>query len=105
MLGNTSDILDVVKSIFSSFSGLIFLLIGVFVGLYIFEKIIEGFMSLPASAFTSKGEKAEVGEFVKMAKQHGITFSKKNILAGLGKTKKEKRYQTLLKKYGDVDIL
>jgi len=81
MLGNVGDILGVVKNMFSNFGSLIFLLIGVFVALWIFERVINGFANLPASvSFISKTEKEEVGLFVKMAKTHGLTLSKKNIL-------------------------
>ena len=106
MLGNVGDILGVVKSMFSNFGSLIFLLIGVFVALWIFEKVITGFTNLPASVSSiSKTESAEVGLFVKMAKMRGITFSKKNLLKGLSKQKQEKKYQSLLKKYGDIDVV
>lgn len=106
MLGNIGDILAVVKNMFSNFGSLIFLLIGVFIALWIFERVINGFSNLPpASSFISKTERAEVSELVKMAKQRGLVLSKKNILAGLGKQKVEKRYKTLLKKYSDVEVL
>jgi hypothetical protein len=67
--------------------------------------MIEGFANLPASSFVSKSEKMEVGELVKMAKQHGLKLNKKSILSGLGKNKKEKRYKTLLKKYNEVEVV
>ena len=107
MLGssNISDILGVIKDIFSNFSSLIFLLLGVFIALYIFERLIEGFANLPASGFITKTEKMEVGELVKMAKAHGLKLSKKNILTGLGIAKREKRYKALLKKYAGVDVV
>ena len=108
MLGNTADILGVVKNIFFSFKGIIFLLIGVFIALWLFEKLVDFFLTLPELAkdmAITKSEKSEVGLLVKMAKERGLTLSRKKLLTGLKARKKEKKYQALLKKYGDVEAV
>jgi hypothetical protein len=106
-LGNSGDILGVVKNIFSSFSSLIFLLIAVFLGLWLFERILDIFLTLPEFAkemALTKTEKSEVGLLVKMAKSRGLTLSKNNLLAGLKKKKIDKKYNSLMEKYGDIKV-
>jgi len=104
MLGNTSDILDVVKNIFSNFSSLIFLLIGVFIALWLFERLVDFFLTLPELAkdmAITKTEKAEVGLLVKMAKKRGLVLKRGEILESLKVKKREKKYKALTKKYID----
>jgi len=93
-MGNTADILVVVKNIFFSFKGIIFLLIGVFIGLWLFEKIVDFFLTLPELSkdmAITKTEKKEIGLLVGMAKAKGITLVRKDILAGLKTKKIEKK--------------
>ena len=101
-LGNVPDILGVVKNIFFSFKGIILLLVGVFIGLWLFEKIVDFFLTLPEFAkdmAITKTEKKEIGLLVGMAKAKGITLKRKDILAGLKTKKIEKKYKALEKKY------
>jgi len=104
MLGNTADILGVVKNIFFSFKGIIFLLIGVFIALWLFEKLVDFFLTLPELAkdmAITKTEKSEVGLLVKMAKKRGLVLKRGEILESLKVKKREKKYKALTKKYID----
>ncbi|MDD5639024.1 MAG: hypothetical protein PHO28_03930 [Candidatus Pacebacteria bacterium] len=102
MLGNTADILGVVSNTFASFKGIIFLLIGVFLALYLFEKLVDFFLTLPQFAkdmSLSKTEKSEIALFVKMAKKRGVDLNRKELEKKFKKQKEEKIYKKLSKKY------
>jgi len=106
MLGNVGDILGVVKSMFSNFSSLIFLLIGVFIALWLFERLVDFFLTLPELAkdmAITKTERAEIGLLVKMAKKRGLVLTRGKLLESLRIRKREKKYKALTKKYVEAE--
>jgi len=98
MLGSIGSILAVVGNLFSSFKGLIFLLLGVFVGLWLFEQLLKFFFSLPQ--LLGKKEVSEIKMLVGLGKKYGYELDIKAIKKAYVEKQREATFIKLAKKYG-----
>lgn len=98
MLGSIGSILSVVWDLFSNFKPLIFLLLGAFVGLWIFEQLLDAFFSLPK--LLGKKEVSEIKMLIGLGKKYGYELDIRGIKKAYIEKREEATFIKLAKKYG-----
>jgi len=94
----TSDIIGFAGQMFSNFKGIILLLLGVFIALWILDLLLEKFLDFTSSPI--RKYRVELGELVRLGKSFGYKLNARQIAGEYEMAQKEKRFKSLARKFG-----